>query len=274
MNTIPTSYTNEQRKDICADLFKKYKENALPKRDQVIPKIIHQIWLGSELPEAYKQWGVTFRKFHPGWEYKLWTEKEVQDLKMTNREAYEQTKNFGAKSDFLRYEILYQFGGMYADTDFECTGSFEKFHNTTDLYAILLDDTDKPVILAGLFGSIPGHPILKTCIENMSQPINTRDANMQVKLVDGPYFTECFLASYQEGGFANVVLPYTYAYPFPAGERHVKDRAHVFSFVKPETLAIHYWEVSWHPKMNIFQKILQKLLPKPVKEKIKKFIKY
>ena len=32
-----------------------------------IPKIIHQIWLGSPLPERYKQWQRTWTDNHPDW---------------------------------------------------------------------------------------------------------------------------------------------------------------------------------------------------------------
>ena len=36
-------------------------------------------------------------------------------------------KILGEKSDIFRYEILYRFGGVYVDTDFECIKPFECF---------------------------------------------------------------------------------------------------------------------------------------------------
>ena len=45
------------------------------------------------------------------------------DLKLMilkNQKAYSSAKNWGMKSDILRYEILQKFGGVYIDTDYEC----------------------------------------------------------------------------------------------------------------------------------------------------------
>jgi len=273
--SIPTDHTSVERKKIFDNSYKNFLEKKLVKNGKPIPKIVHQVWLGSEIPETYKKWGETFKKFNPDFEYKLWTEKEVENLHMINRNAYEKTNNFGAKSDFLRYEILYQFGGLYADTDVECFGSFQKLHQETDFYGGLLDNREDTMILTCLMGSIPRHPVLKKCIDNMVQPITTRDAQLQVKLADGPFFTECFLACHEDGDTsANAILPSAYFYPLPAAERHNQNRKHMLSFVTSETIAVHYWEVSWHPQTNVIGKIVRKLLPVSIKEKIKKFIKY
>src|ERR1700730_3033568 len=45
---------------------------AVPK----IPKIIHQIWLGSPFPEKYNKYQASWQKLHPKWIYKLWTDKD------------------------------------------------------------------------------------------------------------------------------------------------------------------------------------------------------
>ncbi len=58
-------------------------------------------------------------------------EWNVQLLYLQKHGAYDQADNYGFKSDIARYEILYRFGGVYVDTDYECylynndTGTFE-----------------------------------------------------------------------------------------------------------------------------------------------------
>ncbi|GAI63343.1 unnamed protein product, partial [marine sediment metagenome] len=93
-----------------------------------IPKIIHQIWLGSPFPEKYAYFQSTWQLHHPDWEYKLWTEKEIEEFGLTNKAAYDESTNYGQKSDIARYEILYRIGGLYVDTDFECFNNFDLFH--------------------------------------------------------------------------------------------------------------------------------------------------
>ncbi len=99
-----------------------------------IPKIIHQIWLGSPLPQKYIQLQKSWQEKHPDWEYRLWTDESVKNFKMQNQALFESATNWGEKADILRYEILYQIGGLYVDTDFECVRSFDTLHHLCDFY--------------------------------------------------------------------------------------------------------------------------------------------
>lgn len=46
--------------------------------------------------------------------------KKIQKLKNINFSDYNLCKNYSEKSDYLRFCILLEHGGMYVDTDFEC----------------------------------------------------------------------------------------------------------------------------------------------------------
>ena len=108
--------------NILSNYFKTYYEelnnDISLKKD---PKKIHQIWIGpKKIPSRYLNWGKSWIKNNPQWEYKLWTNREINQLSMINSSLYDSTKNIGFKSDIARYEILYKYGGIYIDTDFEC----------------------------------------------------------------------------------------------------------------------------------------------------------
>ena len=45
-----------------------------------IPKIIHQSWKTSDVPEVYHAWVSTWLQNHPTWVYKLWTDDENREL--------------------------------------------------------------------------------------------------------------------------------------------------------------------------------------------------
>src|SRR6266436_7942477 len=95
-----------------------------------IPKIIHQIWLGSELPEEFIALQQSWIEYHLGrdWLYKLWTDEDVANMELYNKAFYDATDNYGIKSDILRWEILYNFGGVYIDMDFECLRALDQFN--------------------------------------------------------------------------------------------------------------------------------------------------
>ncbi|WP_455649567.1 glycosyltransferase family 32 protein [Enterocloster citroniae] len=99
----------------------------------MIPKKIHQIWEGrtENLRDTHQLLGETWKEYHPDWQYEFWDENRMTDL------VYE---HFPEMVDIyfyypyniqrwhvIRYMILYQFGGLYADFDYQCLSSFDKY---------------------------------------------------------------------------------------------------------------------------------------------------
>src|SRR5438876_9483420 len=63
------------------DLYNKYALNAYKIGPELkIPKIIHQIWLGSPVPSVYEPFMKSWQEKHPDWEYRLWTDENVHSL--------------------------------------------------------------------------------------------------------------------------------------------------------------------------------------------------
>jgi hypothetical protein len=139
-----------------------------------IPKIIHQIWLGSPRPATadYIKWFDSWQTFHPEWEIRWWHDKEVQDMIQNNAlynvDAYNKATNYGEKSDILRYEIIAKYGGLYVDTDMECTQSFDKLHDTPccSFYAGW-SNTGTIELNNGIFGAMPNHVVLQEMIQSI-----------------------------------------------------------------------------------------------------------
>ena len=86
----------------------------------VIPKIIHYCWFGGKpLPEEAKKCIDSWKKYLPDYEIKEWNESnfDINSIAYT-AEAYEARK-YAFVSDYARYKILYEHGGIYFDTDVE-----------------------------------------------------------------------------------------------------------------------------------------------------------
>lgn len=86
----------------------------------MIPKVIHYCWFGGKpLPESAKKCIDSWRKFLPDYEVKEWNESNYNVHKIPYiHEAYD-AKKYAFVSDYARYDILHQFGGVYFDTDVE-----------------------------------------------------------------------------------------------------------------------------------------------------------
>ena len=85
-----------------------------------IPKIIHYCWFGGNpLPELAKKCIASWKKFLPDYEIKEWNEQNYDVRKITyTAQAYD-AKKYAFVSDYARFDILYQYGGIYFDTDVE-----------------------------------------------------------------------------------------------------------------------------------------------------------
>lgn len=92
----------------------------------MIPKKIHYCWFGgNELPVSAKKCINSWKKYFPGYEIIQWDESNYDIKKNVYiREAYE-AKKYAFVSDYARFDVLYQQGGIYFDTDVEVIKSFD-----------------------------------------------------------------------------------------------------------------------------------------------------
>lgn len=209
-----------------------------------IPKKIHAIWLGSTPPASVLESFESFKKMHPDWECILWQDKDIRAFGLQNQHFYDNANNYGQRSDIARYELLYRLGGVYVDSDFKCLKSFDYLHEHFSFYTGVLKIGKQFVGLAnGLIGSVPGHPILKQCIDSMN--VEPHEKKKKITQSTGPgHFTNAFMAVIGSCSEDTVVLPSSFFYPAPNSKRH-QSLQEMDAYIKPESFAIHYWTNSW-----------------------------
>lgn len=251
--------STQHGKKILSVLKELYNKNHATKLEQKshlkIPKKIHQIWLGSPLPEKFKHYQATWQFHHPDWQYKLWTDKDIAAFGLENQKAYDTAINYAEKSDIARYEILFRLGGLYIDTDFECLKPFDVLHQCYDFYTGLelpaMAMFLQPIIIPnGLIGSAPGHPIMHACIDEIKKKICDKN-NIDIVSKTGPLlFTNIILAIAGTHDYLkDIVFPASYFYPI---DKNTKDRSCINSCIQQETYAIHHWAGSWVLKEEAF----------------------
>eukprot|EP00949_MAST-11_sp_MAST-11-sp1_P004361 g4361.t1 len=95
-----------------------------------ITRIIHQTWKDEDsVPPQMAAFSAGWRKLHPDWEYRLWTDESIDAFV-----AKEFPQLYGIfesypwqiqRVDFARYCILKKFGGLFVDMDFEALRPFD-----------------------------------------------------------------------------------------------------------------------------------------------------
>lgn len=91
----------------------------------MIPKTIHYCWFGGNpLPPDAIKCRDSWKKYFPDYEIKEWNESNF-DLNscIYVQEAYH-AKKWAFVSDYARFWILYNYGGLYFDTDVEVIKAF------------------------------------------------------------------------------------------------------------------------------------------------------
>lgn len=98
----------------------------------MIPKIIHYCWFGGKpLPELAQKCISSWKKYCPDYEMKLWNENnfDINIVPFTAQVAL--AKKWGFIVDYIRAWAVYNYGGIYLDTDVELIKPLDAFlHNT------------------------------------------------------------------------------------------------------------------------------------------------
>jgi len=118
---------------------KQSKQNTNP----TIPHIIHQTWKTKTIPFWALPHTTSWTRLNPTWEYKLWTDKEAEDLIKTYYPSLYPIWNIHLhpvqRADVFRYAVIHKYGGVYADIDVSCVIPIDDWIYPTygsDLYNI------------------------------------------------------------------------------------------------------------------------------------------
>ena len=92
----------------------------------MIPKKIHFCWLsGDEYPDLIKKCIESWKQKLPDYEFILWdTNKFKLEENIWVKQAFE-TKKYAFAADYIRLYAVFNFGGIYLDTDIEVLKSFD-----------------------------------------------------------------------------------------------------------------------------------------------------
>lgn len=188
----------------------------------------HIIWLpeDSSIPEPFEPYVDSWLEHHPKANLQMWDSCPPEGLQ--NQEAYDKAKTLAQKADILRFEILYNHGGVYADADMECLRSLE------DLILQFPEGfagCEEPGIAStGLIYAPPKSPVMRSMISRISQGVNP---NEDPTLTTGPQAFSQVVKSYPN--FA--LLPPSLIYPTHASCKRYGPLSQAYTS--------HHWFCSW-----------------------------
>jgi mannosyltransferase OCH1-like enzyme len=213
-----------------------------------IPKIIHYCWFGGKpLSALGKKCLASWEKYLPEYQIIRWDEGnfDVNSVPYT-KESY-QLKKYAFVSDYVRYKVLYDFGGIYMDTDVEVLKNLDEFLENE---AFSCFEDFNFVNPGSILGSVKENLILKD-IMNLYENSDFINLNTSLNLKTAPQILTELLINrglekkdvYQRvSGVA--IYPKEYFCPKSWVTKEMT--------ITPNTHTIHHFEGSW---ISNFQKI-------------------
>ena len=228
--------------------------------DMPIPKIIHQTWKTTELPENFQKWSETIKDLHRpenGWQYKLWTDKDnrnfIKNYYPWFLPIYDNYDVNIKRVDAVRYFYLYHFGGVYMDLDFASLKKLDPILTSgLAIFGYQFKNIKKEGSIANAFmAAPPRHKLFKKLIEGLKDT-----QNKPVLEATGPNYLTSKIRSYVQkntSGFAafplNIkVYPmpiiYTREWDDPKGGCEIDE----CKILYPEAFTTTFWTGTWLKK--------------------------
>lgn len=128
----------------------------------MIPKIIHYIWVGGkEKPADIKRCMATWKKHLEGYKVIEWNESNFDIEQHPFVKAAYEAKKWAYVSDYIRAYAIYNYGGIYLDTDILLLDNFDDFLKHRAFVGF--ENPNYPFTAA--FGAEKGHPLVKDMLD-------------------------------------------------------------------------------------------------------------
>lgn len=237
----------------------------------MIPKIIHYCWLGDDpYPKKIQFCIDSWKRLLPDYELMLW-DKHRFDIESVRwvKEAYQQ-KKYAFAADYIRCYALYNYGGIYLDSDVEVVRSYNEL---LELPYFLGRERVSGHIEAATMGFEKSHPLFRYLMDYYERhafiengKLNTRPMPRIIRDITTAYYREVDIE--QPEDFVHQedvlnILPSDYFSP--------KENEHIYQ--TENTYSIHHYTGTWHsPIYNWMRKIILTLFGARCKEKIASMI--
>lgn len=241
-----------------------------------ISKIIHYCWFGKgEKPDNTKAYIASWKEKLPEYTFMEWNEEnfDVSNSIPYVQQAYE-AKKYAFVSDYVRIQALYQYGGIYLDTDVEVRKPFEAFLEETSM---VLGFESQRSLLTAFIAVEKEHPYIGEFLASYEKRVFQRkDGTFDMTVINEGFSklmeekgVDLDRNEYQELSGNIVVYPIEYFCGFDVVNWHEN--------ITENTYTVHYMNSSWVSgsggiKRKVIQ-TLQKILGYQTYDKLRKTLK-
>ena len=245
----------------------------------MIPKKIHYCWFGrNPLPDSALRCIASWKKYLPDYEILEWNEDnfDVNSIQYI-AQAYK-VKKYAFVSDYARFKILYEHGGLYFDTDVEVIKPMEEIGSRGPFLGFEINPVagkTHGAVNPGLgMGALQGMPLYKSILDyyhNLDFILSDGRQNISDAVVNITTRELIKEGMQQQRGIQSVadifVYPLDYFNPFDDATGRL-NKTH-------NTYTIHWYSKTWlnvNPCRQQISRLVHRLLGVELLAKIKHLI--
>lgn len=222
----------------------------------MIPKTIHYCWFGKkEKPPIVLKCINSWKRVLVDYEIIEWNEDNFDVNKNSfTKEAYE-CKKYAFVSDYVRVYALYNYGGIYLDTDVEVFKKFDDLLNNESFWGF----EEKNFIATSTIGANKGNSFIKKFLDSYNEKEFILDDGNQNILTNVAIVSEMIKdiginldGTLQKIKGVGTFYPQEYFSPY--------DYINCYSKKTDSTYAIHHFYKSWLPFRDRVKGIIKKII--------------
>ena len=206
-----------------------------------IPKTIHYCWFGGkEIPDFLKECMESWHRYCPDYKIVRWDEHTFDiDKYEYTRQAAKYSK-WGFVTDVARLDILYQYGGIYMDTDVKLLKPLDNLLYQKGFVGV---EQWGNINSGGGIGAVPHHKMIQEMLDyRLKFPFVMGDGSFNIE-TNGLYETTPFVRHGMR--IDNTLQIINDMTVYPASVFHPYDYMSCEEKVEDNTVSIHYFYGGW-----------------------------
>lgn len=200
-----------------------------------IPKIVHHAWLSNnEFGAKYCEWRKTWIRYNPDYSFMFWTMANLplHRFSPSGQKLLAMDLKFVVKSDILRWELLWLFGGIWSDTDIEVQRCFDELINVESFAGVSYYPDG---IGNALIGTVPGNGLIKEIRDATNEAIEKDIQGSHDNATLSAKHGACFVG---RNFLCQIAKIYPRWYFYPMGFLASKEAKRA---AYPQSYAVHRW---------------------------------
>lgn len=223
----------------------------------MIPRIIHYCWFGGkDIPPKAMRLINKCQKMNPDFKIMIWDESNFDISE--NIYAYEahQCKKYAFLSDYARLKVLYDYGGIYMDTDVEVLKSLEPLLNEKGFTGF--ENDEYPI--TAVMGAEPKNKWIKLLLDDYKnrkfiideETLDLTTNTIRITELMKKNYSVALNGTYQE--FEDFTLyPFDYFCVKNPHNKHVN--------ITKNSFTIHWFDASWISFHSRMYSVIYKIFP-------------